>query len=1327
MQRVVGTLLLGLLLAWCTIASSPFQTWLAQRTLNELTATLGMEWNVAGASIELFPPNLELRGIQMKQASNGFLEVESTRVSAGSLNELMRQGHIDAIDIRGVNGRISTDLFAASQTTPGPGKEPLQFSIQNWNIQGVALEWVDESTPTQLSCNRISAQEMAWDGKNLTGAAEVSDAKLVPLRNEDDQLWSLPWEDTTAVSTILLHSANDASQSSWAIDMESNWGSAALNWQNREGEHGMQFAFNPTPLDWPVDSSQSWMEPIRRLLHEEQITGNLSWDNTNVLAGTLSGMGIELPMAIREREWSIGPIEIERSLLESAFEVSPLTCPEYLTSSPRWQATLAHQDGAYQAVFEASEASDKALAINWNGSMEQAHVEARAQGIGLQLEDAGVVPGLWEIAAVGQTVGNGWSGTIHANHPEGDEIESEWGVQFVDSSWTLHTTSQLHGLTQQGNHTEWAMHGQFNWRASGNGLSEWTHVAEMRNIVLLENGAPRTFERFDAVQTKKGNQWNLRWDSDFTTGQLSCNTALLTDWRFDPISATLIPITASPASAPSFEGIISVTQWPPIALLTDAPLEVPKIATVQANWEGTAGSLLVDVPEVSGAGIKASGVKISGRLGDVNNAGLEWRADAVGLNGDLLVNDLAGSIQPEDSEIQFAIAPFTGELWGQKINLTDPLKLHMDSKTGSLQSAAFSLHTPIGAVNCAGAFEDDLNWHLSATWNSGSEDWSFSQNPISVSNALGQVQIAAKGGAPQLDATVDLDRITWSELSLRNLECSASGALFSPRLQALAHADSTGSILITTQLDLANIDATKSRLELRGFPLEMANSLFPPASVALDGRASGKLMAKGLSRNAEILGSVEVADGILQVPYLGTEYRIGGTIDVRPDGFYLDQWTLQDGANGSGSFNGTALHESFSNWSMDFGIELQGNAMELINIPATQDALFYGQARGTGDINVSGYGPYLQIDARINTGKGTDFALPMDSRSDVDYAGFIRFKGAANEATTVRAPRGYFSDVTLNLGIDVEEGARARIVFDRGSGDEIVGEAVGHVDLAIDDFEELRMNGNLEITKGAYHFTLQNWLNKRFDIQPGSTIAWRGDPYDAELSIATTYVTRTTLDPLLPDVPDLPGRLPVELGLQLDGSMLRPHLDFGIEVPSADSRIQALLEGALVSEEAIQRQALGLLVMGQFLPSNPAEASVGGFIQPAQSTQFLANQLGHWISQIAPAVDVGLDYAQDALSGEQALGLALSTQILNDRLHIEGELGAQSTGQVNAEDLQIQDLTVSFDLTPEGNIQLTGHTRQNANLTPAIEGQSVQGVGVRFKWAFDQWRASAED
>ena len=88
------------------------------------------------------------------------------------------------------------------------------------------------------------------------------------------------------------------------------------------------------------------------------------------------------------------------------------------------------------------------------------------------------------------------------------------------------------------------------------------------------------------------------------------------------------------------------------------------------------------------------------------------------------------------------------------------------------------------------------------------------------------------------------------------------------------------------------------------------------------------------------------------------------------------------------------------------------------------------------------------------------------------------------------------------------------------------------------------MTGNLEITEGAYYFTLQNWFNKRFDIQPGSTVSWEGDPYDAQLDVSTTYTTRASLDPLLPETDDLPGRIPVDLQLQLTGSMLRPGSGF---------------------------------------------------------------------------------------------------------------------------------------------------------------------------------------
>jgi len=460
----------------------------------------------------------------------------------------------------------------------------------------------------------------------------------------------------------------------------------------------------------------------------------------------------------------------------------------------------------------------------------------------------------------------------------------------------------------------------------------------------------------------------------------------------------------------------------------------------------------------------------------------------------------------------------------------------------------------------------------------------------------------------------------------------------------------------------------------------------------------------------------------LAVPYLGTVYDVEGRVSIEPGAFYLDQWRIRDDLGSEALFNGTVLHDEFQNWDLDFGIDATKERLRLMDIAPAEDAYFFGEARCTGDINISGYGKNLSIDASLTAGEGTQFSLPLDGTSDVSYADFIRFAGDIESPQEPLKPASDFSNISLNLGIDVLPGAEARIVFNRDIGDEIVGHAQGHLDLSIDDFERIRLNGALEIVDGMYYFTLQNWLSKRFDIEPGGTLVWEGDPYRADVDLSTIYSTRARLNPLFPDITDLPGRVPVDLKLGMTGSLMRPEVAFDIAVPNADSRVQALLEDALINEEEKQRQALSLLVMNQFFSMDPMAASIGGFLNTGQSTQLIANQLGHWISQISPGVDVGLDYEQNALSGEQALGLALSTQLWNDRLHIEGAVGMQSVGQIEPSDMQLQDLTISFDLIPDGTLQLTGHSRQNQALSNSLEGNQTQGVGIRFKRDFDDWR-----
>jgi hypothetical protein len=307
--------------------------------------------------------------------------------------------------------------------------------------------------------------------------------------------------------------------------------------------------------------------------------------------------------------------------------------------------------------------------------------------------------------------------------------------------------------------------------------------------------------------------------------------------------------------------------------------------------------------------------------------------------------------------------------------------------------------------------------------------------------------------------------------------------------------------------------------------------------------------------------------------------------------------------------------------------------------------------------------------------------------------------------------------IKLNLGIEVTEAARARIIFDEAVGDEIVGKTRGNLALNIDDFERFTMNGDLEVLEGSYLFTLENVISKRFTVVPGGRLRWFGDPYAADIDLVASYRVRTRLNELLPSETDLPGRTPVDLRLGLQGNLLTPGIDFNVVVPDAEPRIQALVESALSNEDELNRQAVSLLVLGQFFNPDPASGAVGPAGFQNSGTGLLASQLGTWISSLTGGVDVGLDYGSDPLSGQQALAVALSTRLLDDRLQLEGAFGTNRLANTPSQDLQIQDIRVSYDLSESGRLQVTGYTQTTPTI-PGQDGRISQGVGIRMRRDF---------
>lgn len=927
-------------------------------------------------------------------------------------------------------------------------------------------------------------------------------------------------------------------------------------------------------------------------------------------------------------------------------------------------------------------------------------------------------------------------------------VEAGWDSTGWEASGDLDILG-MKAWTLGGDST-WQLFAQADIRSSGRGRDDWGFSFETRNINLLENGRPRAFNRLDVIGRRSRDEISLELNSDVMDGMARIKHAeALTStgsmaW-FDQVREAF-----TRGLEIELEG--SIHHFKPIQLLTNLPIHLDSQSSVVAALNSNDAFIEIDLPKIIGSDWEANQVKIHGTLdqgrwfteAEMRSFIVAQDTLAVDVRSDIAGNDEFEAVlewnRPEQLEkgtLELTFSP-PWEKSGEMIleNITWPMMNQVFASNEKGSRIQWKRNSEWSSWTISPLEIQSSDWDILVHGEvSGAGDVDLSLRTLSKSNGI---QFAEKSGKvefdrmeswthvcgnliqPEIEAKINVIGLEWRDEHFDEISFQAEGKL--DQTDATLQLNWTENSFATAsgKVNFLQNEVIWMDVDVNEVPLRTLRFILPQETIDFQGAASGEIHTSGPWRALELEGGLSVNSANISVPYLGTSYVASGIVNITPASFELNQWNISDASGHSAKLNGTLFHSNFAKWDVDFGIDANEEALIMIDLEPSIDQLFFGKALGQGDVNISGFGENLVIDANLTAGKGTQFALPLDAVSDATYASFIRFE-SANEVKPPRKQASEFSNIQMNLAIDVDSEAEARIIFDQNVGDEIIGRCTGHIDLTVDDFERLEMTGDLTVVEGAYFFTLQNLINKRFEILPGGTISWLGDPYDASIDLSAIYQVRSSLNGLLPEATDLPGVTPVQLNLALEGSLLEPSIGFGIEIPGASSRIQSLVDEALTNEEELQRQAISLLVINQFISPDPFMATVGGFLNREQSSELLVNQIGHWISQLSSTLDVGVDYSNDQNSGEQELALALSTQLLNDRMHIEGAVGAQGMGQLNPNDIQIQDFTISYDLDPEGHYQITGHSKSNRLMNNAFDGTTTQGVGIRMRREFDRW------
>lgn len=520
--------------------------------------------------------------------------------------------------------------------------------------------------------------------------------------------------------------------------------------------------------------------------------------------------------------------------------------------------------------------------------------------------------------------------------------------------------------------------------------------------------------------------------------------------------------------------------------------------------------------------------------------------------------------------------------------------------------------------------------------------------------------------------------------------------------------------------DKNSLQATASLNKLRLAPLKpYVEKIMSP----LDGWAYGNLKVTGTVKEPELTGDLNLKRTRFGIAILNTSYNIDGDAQVHlgPNEIVLKPLTLRDQtglADHYAKASGTLKHKYFRDFELDIRVDM--NQLLCLNTTARDNDLYYGTAYGTGSYHLTGTPKQLKMDIVAKANRGTKFYIPMSSSSTIVQQDFIRFVGANAVVDSSNQYRANLSGIELNFDLEIDDQTELDIIFDASVGDIIHARGNANLQLEISTLGQFNMYGNYYITEGEYLFTLERVINKRFRIDPGGTIQFTGDPYNAQLNVNAYYSKRISVYPLQLPADTSGNKIPVEVWLNISESLSTPTITPSIKLPNSSDALRSQFQDRLRDESELNTQVFAVLVLNQFVPPSGfggINLAQGGI---SNASEMLFNQLSNMMSQFSDNYDLGVNYRD----GNQQLGqsdeveLNISTQFFNDRLSLNGNFGVpleQNTSSL------VGDFLLEYDLTPDRRIKVKAYNRNN-EYDPLLDNSSTTyGLGIIYREEFDEW------
>lgn len=523
------------------------------------------------------------------------------------------------------------------------------------------------------------------------------------------------------------------------------------------------------------------------------------------------------------------------------------------------------------------------------------------------------------------------------------------------------------------------------------------------------------------------------------------------------------------------------------------------------------------------------------------------------------------------------------------------------------------------------------------------------------------------------------------------------------------------------------------------------------------GAITGKMKISGTTTAPSVRGDINFNKVGFNVAMLNSYFTMPNeSITFNNDGIRFNDFTLIDSTGNKAVITGSIDTKNYTDFG--FAMNIHMDNFRVINSTETDNKFYYGKLYLNSDIKISGNMKRPVVDATLTVNNKTDLTivLPEDDPGLEDRKGVVEVINPhatlsdsllmARQLDSLKKTGVTGMDLSANVNID--KGAKFTVVVDPRNGDVVTLQGEAHLNGGIDPSGKTNLTGTYQVENGSYNLSYAT-VKRKFIFRKGSTITWTGDPTSANVNLTAIYVANVPPIDLVSQ--QLGGdattttmykqKLPFNVDLNLKNQLLKPDISFDIVLPDSSyevspdviQTVQTRLSQIRQDPNEVNKQVLGVLVLGHFIGDNPLQSQGGstginGAIRNSVSS-LLSDQLnklaGNLIGGVQLSFDLtsGADYSTGVEQNRTDLNVGLSKQFLNDRITVTvgNNFNLEGDNQPGQKTTDIAgNLSVNYKLTEDGRYMIRAYRKDEFIV---VEGQVVEtGVGFTITYEYNHFK-----